>query len=454
MGLRCSLLTLSAAWALAIVAPASAQPTESRAGRLAQPIGYTNVADAFEEGDPLDVDVSLGYEHSESSSSIEREIVDYESSDGRSSRNFVQVARHSRSSNELALQLDIGVYHDVMLIVRLPVVLGEDQELRPLPGQACTETNTSGGCAALREPSALGGDTPLFDLSRPLESAHRSGLAGVELGAAWSVTNQYRAPHAPTWVLRALALVETGALRKACLSGGKCEPGIAHGTNRFTLESRWSYRLRYFEPLFGVAQTFQWIARGEKLYYPGGMRAGSVDPDPPWTTEMTVGSAFIPWEDRGRFQRVELDLVGKAAFVDAGEDFSPLFDALGSSTNEHLDSASDGSPATARSTRFLGLTHVDGYARLGLDLVATVRAARYVTFALEGGLSHDTAHMLTGAQACNTDVDVRAEDPRRGGCLDGIVNPLYRAVIDTPGQRLRMVSELGWHLSASALGRF
>ncbi|HEX2676844.1 MAG TPA: hypothetical protein VHM19_09395, partial [Polyangiales bacterium] len=165
---------LCAAWALALAAPASAQPTESRGGLLAEPIGYTNVADAFEEGDPLDVDVSLGYEHSESSSSIEREIVDYESSDGRSSRNFVQVARHSRSSNGLALQLDIGVYHDVMLIVRLPVVLGEDQELRPLPGQACTESNTSGGCAALREPSALGGDTPLFDLSRPLESAHRS----------------------------------------------------------------------------------------------------------------------------------------------------------------------------------------------------------------------------------------------------------------------------------------
>jgi hypothetical protein len=450
---RC-LAIVCAAWALAIVTPASAQQTESRGGLLAEPIGYTNVADAFEEGDPLDVQVSLGFEHEESASSIEREIVDYESSDGRSSRNFVQVARHSRSTNGLALQLDIGVYHDVMLIVRLPVVLGEDQELRPLPGQACTETNTSGGCAALREPSATGGaDVPLFDLARPLESGHRSGLAGVELGAAWSVTNQYRAPHAPTWVLRALALIETGALRKAC-TGTKCEPGIAHGTNRFTLESRWSYRLRYFEPLFGIAQAFQWIARGEQLFYPGGVRSGSVDPDPPWTTEMTVGSAFIPWEDRGRFQRVELDLQGKAAFVESGQDFSPLFDALGSSSNEHLASASDGSLATARSTRFLGLTHVDGYARLGLDLAAVIRAARYVSFALEGGLSHDTAHMLTGAQACNTTVSARAEDPRRAGCLEGILNPLYRAVIDTPGQRLRMVSEVGWHLAASAMGRF
>ena len=451
------LVTLCLAGALpfacALMAPAHAlaQPTESRAGLLAEPIGYTNVADAFEEGDPIDLQVSLGFEHRESTSSIERETIDYWSIDGRSNRNFVQVARHESVLNELALQLDVGVYHDVMVSVRLPVVLGEDQELRPLPGEPCGADNISDGCLALLEPSSGGTPTPLFDLSQPLASAHRSGSPGIELGAAWSVTNQYRAAHLPTWVLRVTTLIETARVRAAC-TGSDCAPGIARGTNRLTLESRWSYRLRYLEPLFGVAQTFQWIARGDDLFQPGATTAGMIDPDPPWTTALTVGSAFIPWEDRGRFQRVELDLTGKAAFVSSGRDFSPLFDALGSSSNEHLQT--DDEDAASRSAPFVGLTHVDGYAQLGLELAAVVRAARYVSFALAGGLSHLTAHLLTGVEACDTSTTAPAQDPRRGGCPEGIVNPLYRPVIDTPGQRFRMVSEVSWHLSTSAMGRF
>jgi hypothetical protein len=446
---HCLLGALLGACALLAPALAVAQSTESRAGLLAEPIGYTNVADAFEEGDPIDVQVSLGFEHRESASSIEREIVDYWSIDGRSNRNFIQVAEHESALNELALQLDVGVYHDVMISVRLPVVLGEDQELRPLPGAACSPDNSSEGCRGLLEPSAAGAPTPLFDLAQPLSSAHRSGSPGIELGAAWSVTNQYRASHLPTWVLRATAMIETGRVRAAC-TGGNCEPGIARGTNRLTLESRWSYRLRYFEPLFGVAQTFQWIARGDGLFRPGATTAGMVDADPPWTTALTLGTAFIPWEDRGRFQRVELDLTGKAAFVGAGRDYSPLFDALGSSSNEHLQTPDDGAPSL--SAPFVGLTQVDGHAQLGLELAAVVRAARYVSFALAGGLSHLTAHLLTGAQAC--DASSSAGGTRRGGCPEGIVNPLYRAVIDTPGQRFRMVSEVSWHLSTSAMGRF
>jgi hypothetical protein len=236
-------------------------------------------------------------------------------------------------------------------------------------------------------------------------------------------------------------------VRAACVAGD-CEPGIARGTNRLTLESRWSYRLRYLEPLFGVAQTFQWIGRGDELFRPGATTTGMIDSEPPWTTTMTVGSAFIPWEDRGRFQRVELDLTGKAAFVSAGRDYTPLFDALGSSSNEHLQTVEEG--ASSLSAPFVGLTHVDSYAQLGLELAAVVRAARYVSFALAGGLSHLTAHLLTGAQACDTSTT----GPRRGGCPEGIVNPLYRPVIDTPGQRFRMVSEVSWHLSTSAMGRF
>ena len=59
---------------------------------------------------------------------------------------------------------------------------------------------------------------------------------------------------------------------------------------------------------------------------------------------------------------------------------------------------------------------------------------------------HMTPHLLTGARAC--------ESSASGPCAEGRTNPLYRAVIDLPGQRFMLLGNLSYDLFASASGQF
>jgi hypothetical protein len=404
---------------------------------LAEPIAYTDVIDAVEELDPLDVNVGLRYVRTDSSATIARELVDAD--DQRTRR--VDVATHELQRNDLALELDLGIYRDVMLTFRLPIMLGEQQQLRPLSGNACAGGNSSDACVALREPNGLG--TPLLDLEEPIVSARRSGLPSLELGLAWAVLNQWRSPELPTWVLRVVTSIDTGALRTACTDGPGCDPGISRGTHQLTFETRVSRRTRYVEPYLGLSHALEWVGAGEDLFYPQEERDSVVRAEPPSTTEATLGLAVIPWEDRTRQQRFEVDVQGRAATRSAGQDMSELFDALGSSQSPYLASAG-----------FSGVTQVEAHGRLGLDLRLLLHAARYVRFALGAGFTHVTPHLITGASPCNAEVAPRPNAPRLGLCRRGVMNPLYRAVIDAPGQRFSVREVLAIELQAGATGRF
>jgi hypothetical protein len=445
-----------------LAAPLSATADDDAPRLMSEPIGFTQVADAFDERDPFDIEVFLGYRSSVLDATVRRERVDTVASAGRTSQNFTAVADYEHSQNELLLQLGVGIYRYLMVFVRLPIVLSDDRELTPADGRACnpmdpTSAAPGSSCAALLEPTADGDDELLFSL--PLAAARRSGLPNIDFGVAFGVTNQYRTPHLPTWVLIAEGSIDTGQVMDACVEG--CEPGISDGISKLRLESRWSYRTSYFEPFLGVAHDFPFINGANRLYEPIDDLPGAWDNEPPSTTDGVIGVAFIPWEDRGRFQRFELDLRGRAALVTSGRAVSPLFDALGadSNTNKQLagpyyDRVSGGQEP--RVVPFTGLTNIQSHAEIGLSLGLIMQAARYVRFALNLGVGYVTPHLITGAPACNPDVSpaFSDSDPRAGDCETGIINPLYVPAIDAPGQRFRVDDQVGWDFLASATGLF
>jgi hypothetical protein len=256
-------------------------------------------------------------------------------------------------------------------------------------------------------------------------------------------------PHLATWVLIMDFSADTGAVMQPCLDGQSCEPGISRGTTRFKLESRWSYRYRYIEPFIGVSHTFEWVSAGESVFHPGGSAAGVVDEGPPSVSEGTLGAAVIPWEDRVRHQRFEVDVHGTAALTTAGRDFSPLFDALGKSDSAYLTTSN--SSASGR-VPFGGATSVEAHARLGLETRVVMQAARYVRFALGFGLAYVTPHLITGAPACAGETAV--VDSGTGLCDTGLANPVYRAAIDAPGKRFRLASEVALRLQIAATAQF
>jgi hypothetical protein len=89
-----------------------------------------------------------------------------------------------------------------------------------------------------------------------------------------------------------------------------------------------------------------------------------------------------------------------------------------------------------------------------LDTEVVMQAARYVRFSIGLGLDYLTPHLITGAAACNAEVSASASDARAGSCTKGIFNPVYRPVIDAPGRRFQLQSELSWRLIGTATAQF
>jgi hypothetical protein len=239
--------------------------------------------------------------------------------------------------------------------------------------------------------------------------------------------------------------------------------GISRGTNALRIETRGSHRYRYLEPYTGLAFQVEWPAASDRFFVPSGALEGVVNSIPPLLAEATVGLAVIPWEQRARYQRFTLDFRGTFAYVSEGRGWSPLFDALGTSSDTALTTPvcetdngmpCDTSDASRRKGYFYGLTDTQSHARLGGRIAVEMQAARYVKFGFAAGLSYTTAHLLSFADACNPNFTPSAGDPRIGTCRSGIINPNYREAIDLPGRRFRLDGAMTFDLSATLTAQF
>ena len=385
---------------------------------LSEPTDFTRVLDAFERGALPDVSIALSYRRTDLNATIEQEA----SVPGHTiSGSYVPVARSHQITNALSLELGVGLFRDLMVFTRLPLVLSDTRSL----------SAAQGGVAV----------PELFDL--PYKSTTRSGVQGLDFGVAWGVANQYRTPYLPTWVVSVETRVGLGKLLRPCSDAAACTSGLNRGTATIELGSRWSYRVHWIEPYLGLRYVHEWATAASENFAPHGDLPGYVDSSPPNMQELTLGAAFVAWEDRARFQRLSIDVRGFAEYISAGRDYSSLFDALGTSTNSQLTAPY---VSGAGAVNFNGLTNVASHARVAAEFALATQAARYIRFRLGVALSHVTAHLLTDASPCGADVD--------GTCATERVNLLYRPIIDMPGQRFLQSAALGYDLFANATGEF
>ncbi len=198
-----SLLCLVIAGLWTWVSPAIAEePRTAKEPRLmAESTEITQVADAFDDDDPIDVNLSIGYQYSSRSADILREAG---TSNGFYTRGTDKIAQYKESTNRLLMRADIGLFHDLALVVRMPVILSNSQSLGDYAG------NTT-QAESLR---SAAGDKPLFAL--PFSSPSRHGIEYLALGLDLGLMNQYRDHTKPTWIVGVESRFSVGAPMHAC----------------------------------------------------------------------------------------------------------------------------------------------------------------------------------------------------------------------------------------------
>ncbi len=204
-------------------APVVARADEDELVLMREPTSFMQVADAFDEHDAFDVDISIGYLRTWESGRIQREENGPGAADGRMSRNWQDVADYSRELNQLVFGLDVGIYRDLAAYARLPLVLSDARSLRAV-----------GSAHLIDDRSTM--PTPLFELSEGgFRSPTRSGVDWLAVGLAWSVLNQFRDAHVPTWVWMIEGRFNLGEPMHACkvasgeiaCTGGGRDPGMS-----------------------------------------------------------------------------------------------------------------------------------------------------------------------------------------------------------------------------------
>lgn len=505
--------------AAATLAPAAARADEPKnAGepRIMMEAGdVTSVPDAFDDGDLFDAHVSLGFQFAAKSARILREtnIAEPGLTTGGYTSRLMNVAQYSSQIARLTPRVDIGIYKDLAIYARLPIVLSYSQKLDGLDG---SENQTSVVAAGLP------GET-LFPV--PFKSPDRSGVEYVALGADFNIFNQARDRSKPTWLLGVEVRIAAGDPMQACnpqagdgqvscaapsdvnrngSSDGPLEgtdvserqAGVTRGTIGLEAHTILSKRIKYIEPYGGFAALAEFYNSPDFTLT---NLEGSLVNHPPIRGKMILGTMIIPWENREKFSRFTLDFRFTGEYVSEGRDYSELFDALGSSSapsmrtpqwasytrndqfseadcndrlqNGALDLSTPCYPKSvvnqgSQKTYNTGLTDVYAHGVYRFSAGATWQASEYVKFSIGGGFQFDQGHVITGDQPCNPsfkdDADAvfkagpchSGDDSTQNINATGIPNPNYRPVINVVGRRFYVDASQTWDIALSGTVMF
>ena len=444
--------TLSVGLGASSVARADEPVAASEPRLLSETAEVTSVVDAFDKDDPFDLHLTVGFTQSWKTANIRRETQLFQP--GLTTGNFVarteNVAKFSQSMSVLNVGADVGIYKDLALVVRLPIILSDARSLGDLDG-------SSNNPQRLQDPS--GGQ--LFKV--PFNSPTRSGIDWFSVGLGYAILNQQRDFTKPTWVVGVEGRFGIGPSLHACNNDAavQCpdpvvptanrDPGISRGMNAIGAHTVFSKRYGYVEPYTGFWFLAEFAQNRGDFGATSDLKGALVN-HPPLQGSYAMGIEVIPYEHREQFQRLIGDFRVTGSYHSPGREYSELFDALGTSQASSLRNPNPGSymagpggsivDPNAQKAYFSGITDQQAYGSVGATASATWQAGEYIKFQAGLGLVFNQSHLVTTADACNPDFkdQLGAAGPCHkigpvGGDITGIPNPNHRPTIDLPGRR-------------------
>ena len=393
----------------------------------------TRILSSFDEGDPFDMDIEVGFKRSQKRSKITQE---YYAGDRIAD---VIALRYSEVTNEMPMNIKIGLFRDLELNVAASVIFSNDKKWRlPIytdiekgekfdPASSTILNNrldSSGNLLATSE--------PIINLDEN-NASYRSGFSNIAVGLRWAPFHEARDKYLPTWVLGFSWTIPSASINRPSQVTSSSDPGnIGDGVHRFTFSTAFSKQFGVFDPYLsawyslpiGSGRRYSNCDDPEALAFGANCASGDwsndeVALDPQHVGGFFIGTEIIPWENKERDQKVSIDLRAGATYHGSGRTYNELSDALGR------------------------LLWTEGYATLGGSIGVNIQPIRYVFLRLDAGLYHETAHYLTG-ETTGKDLDGACVDPSiDGACVDHFegsreANPNFDYRYDVPGRRFRV----------------
>jgi hypothetical protein len=396
----------------------------------------SRVASSGEPRNPFDLDLSVRWERLQERATVEREQASDE-------------LRFTRTRHVIVPRIAIGLWHDLELHAELPYVLADDRNWRfgavggrPSGGVPGIVSSIESNAIDANGDPCVPAPCQLFAVA-PEQTVYHGGRAGdLEAGLAWAIFNDRRDETKPTWVIGVDVTFPTATRYDPWTGRDPADLTSPHDVparpgavgekvwkwDFYTLLSR---RMGAVDPYVKAHATR--MARTSDTYsncdHAAEMMSAAVPQlrdgadvlcaaagdgagaKLPWIAGLTVGTEFVPYEDRYASQRVAIDVRLFGDFTSAQRFYNELTDATGKihQTGEHLTMG--------------GL--------VGLYL----RGSKHLSLQATASIATRTAHYVTGEDS-------------------SAANPNFDARWDLPGRRFRVAESTLFELGAAALLQF
>ena len=476
----------------------------------------TDVVDAADEGDPFDIHIEPSFKQTLRSALIRREYpCDKDATSDDQTRFprldtrceeatvvFRKEMEAEQVTNEINIDLQVGLYKDVELHLTVPYIFSDQRTLKyaggERGGEVVDETNSFGDPGDDRIERDIANNVPesipedilsrqyfttfrLFSLAGDgNKGPERSGFGDLKLGIAWNPFNDERDDTKATLKLAFDYVIPTGEVAKPT------NEGVGRGVHELQWTVASSKRFKYLEPYFAITYILP-MASDSSLFKEKG--PGQTLVEPGQRAEVLFGSEFIPYEEPEFGRKFTIDIGLSWGFTSEGRDYSYLSDALGNSecsglTPKQIRDAieavrtrsdpdrtlvnqaacrwvldepgnAEGAPVydpsidDAQNTPFNhdGISDYEAFATFGASLGLYFQPTKYVQLRTKLGVEHEQEHFITAARTGTDSGDddndtVKFDDPNER-------NPYYNPSLDAVGNRFRAEESIifSWQLA-------
>jgi hypothetical protein len=438
----------------------------------AQAADLTDVASSFDVGNKFDFRFRVRYDHFEERAQLKRE---YEGLPGQETVEVRKDLLYESYRDQLALRAEIGLWHDLMLYLELPVILDQaaTYSFDQSAGAGCVYTGPNPNCVAPGTEAVPGNSTTVNDrivpfggydatnrgivfpwsatpgmgdthVFRGVQRGARGGSGGdafdtLNLGVTWAPLSQARDDTKPTWTVKIEGQFSIGNVMKFDRAQPDANHAVSDGTHRLYVQTALSKRFRWLEPYWSAWYLLP-IGKSDSLFIDYGPTQKVKNPQQRAGT--SFGAEVVPFERPERHYKLAIDLRGRVEGHFDGRGYSEAWELLAGSPALACDDTQANYNPSCKSSgprnpyndhpSFTGVTTIENYATLGVDLAVQAQVGPYVRFRTGFLYSHDESHLVTGDDiGTPMNGSVRVTQPNE-------FNPAYRPLIDQVGRRYKV----------------